>query len=813
MLNLLSVEMDPWNSLTTAMSFASGDSGMAQIAAAKKALQLLANNSDLVIKLCLACAENDAFTVKDLLQDDSTLLNKLDKQGVTPLIYAICFNHKEIVELLLAFKVDVNEQDKLIAWTPVMWATNFDYEDILERLISYGADPLKKSNKSSKNATDIAKKGSKSFEYFKIHGYIRDKQSTMLPKDDFYKDERTTEEMQSLSLKDRSNQGAFVSNERVEYDPSVENITFNFNIVTKDQYMKFNTDSIPSILEFISSLQSKYHTKPIYPSSIIFQCMRYAEYKQQSPSMVKNIVSVYLATIRKHTDTTSGVAQFIGIKERKQREKERKKTKDPQPAPKSIDIMTIGYWISAINHLYYFMTRDSACAFFSKYPDLLQEVVSCLHLLTSKLAFTMDEKLEPLVEECILRYNSVPDTEVLYQNDWKIFKNKNKQPKTSFEEVVDVLYPPTIMEQMKPSPIKLIQILGALLYVMELYHINDIIKQQCLTHVLYWLGCTVFNTILENKKYCSRVKAMEIRLNMSYIEDWLRSNNFQPFIEKNGDINTVLHWKTLGFPDNLSGSRSEWLQHVARYKGDISDPNDATFYYNPLFKIGHYAVQPVLELTEWLQVLSSMSDEQSVIDIADNFEMLNHYQLVQCIRNYNYEVDEKRFSKSLKKWLKEFQITPSFDVTMFHKNDSKDQPLYLNSLEVFLMVLPNTVQLLHQYGADFDHIDRRMFVAYQPNIPLEIRDEVETVIEEFVGKNRYMDDDDDDVYSSVQNTSSNETLGESDKQHSGYQFADDNRDYEKEDGEDVEKEEDDIFNTREPATAASWQNEGANPWA
>lgn len=803
--------MDPWNSLTTALSFASGDNGMAQIAAAKKALQLLGNNSDLVIKLCLACAENDVFTVKDLLQSDSTLLNKLDKQGVTPLIYAICFRHKEIVELLLAFKVDVNEQDKLIAWTPVMWATNFDYEDILERLISYGADPLKKSNKSLKNAIDIAKKGSKSFEYFKIHGYIKAEQQSMSRKGEFYKEEGTTQAMRSLSLKEKTAGSTFVSDDRIEYDPSVENITFNFNMVVKDQYMKFNTDSIPSILEFITSLQKKHHSKPIYPSSIIFQCMRYAEHKQESAAMIKNILGVYLATIRKLTDTTSGIVQFMGTKERKQREKDRKKSKDPQPEPKTIDVMTIGYWIAALNHLYYFMTRDTACSFFSKYPDLLQEVVSCLHLLNSKLAFTMDEKLEPLVEECILKYNSVPDTEVLYQNDWKIFKNKNKQPKTSFEEVVDVLYPPSMTEQMKPSPIKIIQIFGALIYVMELYHINDVMKQQCLTHVLYWLGCTVFNTILENKKYCSRVKAMEIRLNVSYLEDWLRSNNFQPFIENDGDINTVLRWNNNGFPDNLSGSRSEWLQHVARYRGEISDPEDATFYYNPLFKIGHYTMQPILELTEWLQVLSSMSDEQSVIDIADNFEMLNNYQLVQCIRNYNYEVDEKKFSKSLKKWLKEFQITPSFDIAMFHKNDNKDQPLYLNSLEVFPIALPNTVQLLHQYGADFDHIDKRKFVAYQPNIPLDVRDEIETIIEEFYGRGRYGDDDgeyiNESTYSPTRSSSSSEETHRSDENDFRY----DNN--EEETKSDRGKDEEDIFETSKPAEIASWQNESANPWA
>lgn len=803
--------MDPWNTISSGLGFASKDTSMAQIMAAKKALQLLAGHSDLVVKLCLACAENDVFTAKDLLQGDSTLLHKLDKQGVPPLIYAVCFNHIEIVELLLAFKVDVNEMDKLVAWTPLMWATNFDYEQILERLMSYGADPLKKSTKSLKTAVDIAKKGTKTYEYFRIHGYIKEKKPVTSGSEFYQKDNSISDKVQSLNLNNDAHTTAFVSDDVFDYDPSVENITFNFNVVTRDQCLRFNTESIPAIMEYVLSLQQKYHSKPLYPSTIIFQCMRYAETKNEgksSSSVVKDLLITYLSNIRKETNTTSGVVQFIGMKERKQMEKDRKKSKDPQliELPKKVDVMVIGYWIAAVNHLYYFLTRDTACSFFKKYPDLLQELISCLHLLTTKLAFTMDEKLEPLVEDCILKYNSVPDTEVLYKNDWKIFKSKNKQPKTSFEEIVDVLYPPSMTDQMKPSPVKIIQILGALLYTMELYHINDLLKQQCLTYVMYWFGCQVFNSILENRQYCSRVKAMEIRLNISYIEDWLRSNNFQPFIEKGGDIQTVLRWKNGGFPDNLSGSRSAWLQHVARYNGDLNDPNDASFYYNSMSKIGHSIMQPILELTEWLQVLSSMSEQQSVIDIADNFEMINNQQMVQCIRNYNYEVDERKFSKSLKKWLKEFQITPSLDVTMFHKTDSKGREMYLNQLEVFPCVLPNTVQLLHQYGADFDHIDKRKFIAYQPNLPLLVRDEIETTIESFFTGTYEAEDE---IYQHDFMASNNqEPIVQQEQGYSDFE----NSEASEQESEVVEEED---TNDLGYSSAPKWQPppEASNPWA
>lgn len=796
--------MDPWALLSAVPK----DSNYAQIVAAKKALSILSANGDVLLQLCLACADNDVFTVKELLMANKTVLNTLDQKGVSPLIYAICFHHKESVELLLNFNVDVNEQDKLVGYTPVMWATHFDYDDILERLVSFGADPLKK-NKSGLNALDLAKENSKAYEYYKIHGYLASSKPESTD-GDFYmegfvshdnSDSQLNLKMENLNVGDKN--AAFVSDDDIEFDDSAEYITFNFNVVLTGQYIKFNSDSITPLLNYAFQLQKDHPNRPLYPSAIIFQCMRYAESRMESPGMVKNLLSLYLAKVRKVTDTTSGFAQFMSAKERKDKEKECKKKKEP--LPKVVDIMAIGYWIAALNHLYYFLYRDSACDFFTKYPDVLQELVSCLQLLISKLAFSIDERLELLIEPCILQYNSVPDINVAYKNDWKIFKNKNKQPKTSFEEIIDVLYPPSLTDQMKPSPIKIIQTLGALLYVMELYHINDVIKQQCLSSVLFWLGTTIFNSILESKKYCSRVKAMEIRLNISYIQDWLRVNNLHPYIDKDVTFSTVLNYKDVKFPDNLSSSIEPWLMHVCRFGGNPLDPTDATFYYNSLFNIGRYCFQPVLELTEWLQVLSSMPDEATIQDISQNFECLNSTQMVQCVRNYNYEIDEHKFSKSLKKWLKEFFISPNSDFKLFYKDYNKSPDMLFHCTQVFPITLPNMIQLLHQYGSDFDHVDTRKFIAYQPNIPYKMRDDIELIIDE----NSDLDDDEVADVSSNSSAESNDQV-EIDEEESASDSQHDALDFKTKTNEEL-----DPYKTLQAPKAAqsSWRVEEENPWA
>lgn len=724
--------MDPWNSLSTATSFFSAkDVSLSQVLAAKKALQVLADNKDSVlpiVQLCLACSDNDIFTIKELLEQNKGLLNTLDNTGLTPLIYAICFHHMECIELLLTFKVDCNAPDTLIGWTPAMWATHLDYVDVLERLVSYNADPLKRVGKSMKTAVDLMKPGSKCEEYLKIHGYLKEK--TPEPKLS-----RLSNTFSNLSIGNTTtnNDTKFISDDDFTFNPSsIPLSSFNFNIVQKGQYIKFNDDSIRGIMDYVFNLQKSHHSKPLYPSSIIFQCMRYAENKLQSGGMVENFVDLYLTRIRGVIGTQSGVVQFFGQKEKKDLERKRKKEKDTTPIPPQVDIVTISYWISALNHLYYFLIRDSACNFLSKYPNILQELINTLQSLIFKLAFIIDARLEPLLEPCLLDYTSGAEMDVSYKNDWKIFKGKHKNIKTSYEEIVDMLYPPSYSEQMKPSPLKVIQTLGALVYVLELYHISDVLKQQCLSSVFYFVGCNLFNRIVSSKRYCSRVRAMEIRLNLSYLEDWLRANNFQPFIEEDGDFNTVFSWRGDGFPDKLVHKPIGFLTNVCRYCGDKRDITDATYYMNPLYQIGLYCLQPVIELTEWLQVMTVIQDLDGLKDILDNFEVLASPTMVQCIRNYHYEVEEKKFSKSLKKWLKENShnedIEKMKETGIFYKDDSF---LVINQTHTFPISLPNNVQLLHQYGADFKHIDNSKLFANQPHIPLEIRDDIETLVDEF----------------------------------------------------------------------------------
>ena len=88
-------------------------------------------------------------------------------------------------------------------------------------------------------------------------------------------------------------------------------------------------------------------------------------------------------------------------------------------------------------------------------------------LLIATLSFSINARLETLVDDCMLRFTSLVDvSNVTYAKDWNLFKKKKTHP-NNYDDVLDMLYPPSQSELMKPLPIRYIQVLGALDYVLN----------------------------------------------------------------------------------------------------------------------------------------------------------------------------------------------------------------------------------------------------------------------------------------------------------------------------------------------------------
>lgn len=92
-----------------------------------------------------ACDMNDAAMkggldkIKMLLKDNPEFIFSKDKDGCTPLLRAVWFDRKDMVELLLASKANVDAKD-VNGWTALHYAADDGKRDVAELLLAYKAD-------------------------------------------------------------------------------------------------------------------------------------------------------------------------------------------------------------------------------------------------------------------------------------------------------------------------------------------------------------------------------------------------------------------------------------------------------------------------------------------------------------------------------------------------------------------------------------------------------------------------------------------------------------------------------------------------
>lgn len=382
------------------------------------------------------------------------------------------------------------------------------------------------------------------------------------------------------------------------------------------------------------------------------------------------------------------------------------------------DMTILAFWVSNATLLLHYLKKDAGLVdATSVFQAQISELINEIFILIIRDA---ERRLDKVLDASMLDHETIPGFEdVTFQHEWKIFKSKPKaKPVEPFEKR---FRPPSPKRRMKPSPRNITSLLASTLFVLDLYDIHSVIIAQIVSQLFYWLGAEIFNRIMSNRKYLARTKAMQIRMNVSTLEDWARSNNRQPEHYENGSMTT-----------SGESTESSARRHLA----------------------------PVVQLLQWLQCFSSLGEDLTALDgTLQQLPRLTMQQIIHSVKYYRPEVGEKNLPKSAmkhliglqkeaqQKWNKSKQQqraslspnqpdpppTPTKDTALSsppsptilkppeepQQEDAPPENLLFDPSFMLPFHLPTSTDMLVSYGAGFGGLNRERERKYLPTVPPE----------------------------------------------------------------------------------------------
>lgn len=280
------------------------------------------------------------------------------------------------------------------------------------------------------------------------------------------------------------------------------------------------------------------------------------------------------------------------------------------------DMTMQAFWLSNATLLLHYLKKDGELVEATVQFQLhLAELINEIFVLIIRDA---ERRMNKVLDAAMLDHETIPGLEdIAFQNEWKLFKKK----KTEAPEPAEKRFrPPSPRRRAQISPRNITSLLSSTLFVLDLYDVHSVIITQILSQLLYWLSAEIFNRIMSTRRYLARTKAMQIRMNVSTLEDWARTNNRQPEHYENGSMS----------------STGESTVDAARR---------------------HLA--PVIQLLQWLQCFSSLGDDhESLVTTLLQLQQLTPLQLLHAVKSYRPEVGEKGLTKQAMKFLLELQRDP-----------------------------------------------------------------------------------------------------------------------------------------------------------
>lgn len=655
--------------------------------------------------LNMAASNGDVARIQRLVNGKAKAyvdVNAPDDEGTVPLIYASCFGHQEVVAALLDAGALVDKQDRN-QWSALMWAMTNRHKTISKLLLDHGASPDIKSS-SGGTASDFVQPGSDLSQYLVENGYHI---GTASLGDDFYNSgfsqDRFEEEMAENEVKRRMLMQESAANLEVDLstlgfdeqpdspvDPEAEEEEFIWDRCVYDQMFVFQNNQMDPILDLIITHmipQRSPSQKPV-PANLIFLMARYAHYHMTGSlleDLLENVTDRIHEVVEKH----------------------------------QWDMTMLAFWLSNSTLLLHYLRKDAGLVQVTTKLQLeLADEINEIFILIIRDA---ERRINKILDPAMLDHETIPGLdEIEFQDEWKIFKSK---PKTKDEAPDRRFRPPSPGQRARISPRNITSLLSSTLFVLDLYDVHSVITAQILAQLLYWIGAELFNRVILVKKYHSRTKAMQIRMNVSVLEDWARANNRQPEHYENGS--------TMSTGENT-------IEAARRH------------------------LSPIIQLLQWLQCFSSLgADHEALVGTLMQLQRLTPTQLIHIVKSYRSEVGETNLTKPHMKFLVQLQkgqesltrrpVTPApRDATATPQNGTPisavaespassrpppspsiaqsiepetDPPSKSLTLDPSLMLpfsLPTSTDMLITYGAGIGGTNRERARKYIPTVPTEV---------------------------------------------------------------------------------------------
>ncbi|KAF7727260.1 hypothetical protein EC973_007873 [Apophysomyces ossiformis] len=557
-----------------------------------------------------AASSGDVDKVTRLLQDEKLRpyidINARDDDGTTPLIYAACFGKTDIAQALLAGGAKIDIQDSF-GWSALMWATNNNHEGLVKILLEHGASSQTKSakgrtvfdfvNTDNQKIVDILATNprdsisSTSSILGRTQGSLSSTSSNAGDNDFYYQstvegfDQFMAEEAErrrklleaanALADGDDSDEEEEqdVDSEE-ENDDFEETHEFQWDKCQPDQMFVFGADDLEYILDTVITklqLPVKSEQEICVPANVVFLSARFAHYF----SSVELLHEVLEGALTRMSKVIKANARNIHV---------------------------LAFWITNFTQLLYYLKKDSCLVIATaEYQLRLSELVSETYTM---IIYDTEKRLSKILGPAMVDYEQIPGMEdVNFADDWQRFFRRSSRR--------SVIVPPdgALAMQMKRhasapantensvsviSPQSITSLLSSTLFVLQSYDVHPTIIIQALAQFIHYISCELFNRILTNKKLLCRSKAMQVRMNLSQIEDWVSQNNL---------------------------------------------PSSLTSY-----------LDPTTQLLQLLQCLTQLNDLAYFITTVKNFDSLNALQIKRCVMNYRYEVNESRLPEEIEKY-------------------------------------------------------------------------------------------------------------------------------------------------------------------